>query len=183
MKYITLLISITLLYSCTSTKQLDTTNSTIEHNQSVNVDSLVKTKVDSVVRRYEELLKSLDADIIFYNDCDSAYIDTGSVKIVNTIKYVAGKGIEASGNIKSFKLRESQLLKLLEESTVQTESEINLRIKAEDDLKAEKESRKLDKKTKVFNLWWLLIVGYVLGWLFPPQKWIGKLKALISKLK
>lgn len=183
MKYIILLMSVTLLYSCKSTKKLQTSTETKEEKTTLNTDSIVKSKVDSVRNFYEEKLKSLDADIIFDTDCDTMWIDTGSTRtnVANTIKYVPGKGFEASGAIKQFKLKESELIKTIDDLFVQKEEEINLRIKAEDALKEEKKQRSLDKKTVVLSLWWLFFVGYIVGFLYPPKKVVALFKSLLRK--
>lgn len=179
---IVLITCILIICGCTSTKHLDTSLQTKEEVKTINTDSLVKSRVDSTRKHYEELLRTLDADIIFNNPCDSFFRDTGSVRVVNTVKYIPGKGFEASGNIKSFKLRESELLKSLDSMHIDVEHYTRLTEQAQDSLKVEIASRKLDKKTKVFNLWWLLFVGYVLGWQFPPSKWLPKVKSLFTKI-
>jgi hypothetical protein len=170
------------LFGCKTTKQIDSSVILKQETKTVNVDSIVNFKLDSTIKKYQELIRTLDADIIFDNKCDTAYIDTGSIRVVNTVKYIPGKGFEASGNIKAFRLRESELLKALDSMSVQVEHEIRLREQAEQILKEEQIIIKLDKKTKVFNLRWLLFVGVAIG-LFIGVKFKTPIQSLLTKLK
>lgn len=168
-----------LLFGCKSAKHIEKDSSSKEERKSVNTDSLVKLKVDSVRSYYEEKLKTLDADIVFDTGCDTMWIDTGTFRtnIVNMVKYIPGKGFEASGAIKTFKLKESELLKTIDYMSLQMEQEINLRIKAEELLKEERATKKVDKETKWFS-WWLLLAAYALGVFFPPMKILNTIRNL-----
>lgn len=176
---IIIITCIVAVFGCTSTKNIDTASEIKKEIKVLNVDSIIKRNVDSVKRKYEELIKTLDADIVFNNNCDTTYIDTGSVKVISTIKYIPGKGFEATGNISRFKLRESELLKSLDEATIRAESETNLRIQAQRELQEEKIIKNIKKKSKFFSFWWLLIIAYLLGWKFP----LPNLIPIIKKLK
>lgn len=171
------------LCSCKSTKNIDKAITSLQNIESVNIDSIVNVSVDSLKKHYLEKLNNTEADIVFSN-CDTIlkYRDTGSTRVINTVRYVPGKGIEASGMIGSFRLKESELLKKLDSFAVEYESESRLRATAEQQLKEEQSKKVVAKKTKVFNLWWLLFVGYVLGWQFPPSKLIHKVKSFSTKI-
>ncbi len=161
--------------SCSTTKDLDKNKETITVTQKVDVDSIVKTKVDSVVRHYQEVMKSLDADIIFFED--TIYMP-GKERVVNTVKYVPGKGIKASGNIKAFKLKQLELIRLLDEITNERENEVNLRMRAEDSLKYYHAQKSLEKKSKpTWYIWFSL--GFITCLGFHKRKLI---LSLIKKI-
>jgi len=136
--------------SCNVTKKVDKQTESITQVKTINIDSIVKLKVDSTARHWMEFVRTLDADIIF-NDCDTVFTP-GKERVVNTIKYVPGKGFEAVG-VKQFKIKESELIKTIDELTLDREHEINLRIAAEDSLKYYHSMKTLDKKTK--SIWWI----------------------------
>jgi heme/copper-type cytochrome/quinol oxidase subunit 2 len=136
--------------SCTTTKKVDKQTENITEVKTVNIDSIVKLKVDSTARHWMEFVRTLDADIIF-NDCDTVFTP-GKERVVNTIKYVPGKGFEAVG-VKQFKLKESELIKTIDELTLDREHEVNLRIAAEDSLKYYHSMKTTDKKKK--SIWWI----------------------------
>lgn len=171
--------------SCTSTKNIDKAITSLQQIKSVNIDSLVTVSMDSVKKHYLEKLKNSEVDIVFDNNCDTVlkYRDTGSTKVINTIKYIPGKGIEASGRIKSFNLRESELLKQLDSMAVELESEARKREGVEIQLKDEQNRKTINKKTKVFNLWWLLFVGFIVGVVIESKyKLFQKAKSLFTKI-
>jgi len=172
-----LLILLTGLFaSCKITKQIDKQTDVVTETEKINIDSIVKIKVDSIARHYSELMKLLDADVIF-NDCDTIYI-TGKERIINTIKYVPGKGFEVSGDIKQFKLKEAELLKQIDEITLEMEMETNKRMIAEQDLVSAKFllSKEVKKKSKsLWLLWYSLGAASMFG-LYNRRKIISLFK-------
>jgi heme/copper-type cytochrome/quinol oxidase subunit 2 len=150
-----LLILMLGIFACTTTKHIEKETESITEVSKVNIDSIVKIKVDSVASHYQEFLNQLEADVVF-SDCDTVLLP-GETKIVNTVTYVPGKGIVATGNIKQFKLKQEELIKLIDEITIEKENEINLRIRAEDSLKYYHSLKTLDKKTK--SIWWIWFIA------------------------
>jgi len=159
---------------CTSTKHIDKQIESITEVSRVNIDSIVKIRVDSVVKHYDEYINTLSADVIF-SDCDTVLLP-GETKVINTVSYVPGKGIVATGNIKQFKLKQEELIKIIDEITVDREHEINLRIAAEDSLKYYHSMKTLDKKKK--STWWIWFGLGALGMLV-----IWKRKYIMSLFK
>jgi len=139
--------------SCKVTKDIEQEVQTTSVVTKVNVDSIVKIKVDSTAKFYIEFYSSLESDVVF-NDCDTVFVP-GKERVINTVKYIPGKGFEVSGDIKHFKLKESELLKQIDEITIEKEMETNLRMSLEDSVKAYKFllSKEVERKTK--SLWWL----------------------------
>jgi len=170
-----------LSFSCKVTKDIEQEVQTTSVVTKVNVDSIVKVKVDSVAKHYQELIKTLDADIIFNDpEHDTVFIQ-GKERIVNKVEYVPGKGFNVSGDIKSFKLKESELLKKLDEISLDREMETNLRMSLEDSVKAYKFllSKEVERKTKNLLWWGMLIGAAVVLFIYNRKKIISLFKKVI----
>jgi len=180
-----LTLSSILIFSCSSSKKINTSSEKTTATSIIDVDSLVTKKVDSTSRHYEEKIKTLDNIIEFGENCnddvlaevidslqsqlfDSAVnldalrraiylLQSEKLKQPGKIVYRPDGSFEATGlKYANMKLFESQ--KQIDDLKMMVEEMTNLKIKAEEELKVEKANKQVDKKTKFFTQWWLWII-------------------------
>jgi len=188
------LISLLALSSCTTTKAKQSTSSTIETNDVLDVDSLVKAKVDSTAFHYLQRIKKLNASLAFGENCNDDTLNAiirrlniaikDSVKqleklqqIINdlsTMKKEPGKlTFHSDGSFEAIGVMNANTQWLESLLTVDSlkkviEQEKQAKIKAQNELKAKESVTVKTKKTR--PIFWLLILCYCFGWLFPPEK-------------
>lgn len=180
--------------SCSVTKSKQTDSSSIETHDAIDVDSLVKVKLDSTVKYYEAELKRATQSLEFGENCNDDSLNAIIFRLNNTIKRIAvsyndslkvldelrsaaadlgklkkepGKlvfkndGSFEATNLKTANLQWLELTQRIFEATKQMNEERQLKIKAQNDLKAVQETITKNKKTGF--PWLIAIISYVLG--------------------
>lgn len=170
---ILLLSLITILTSCTSTKNISRSSSTTDSTVITELRDSVRVLKD-VISFYETTIKNMDNTAIVF-EVDTLYRDTGRV-VTNKVIVKSDGSIAAEGRIKSLnieKLKEQQAKHYLE--TVVDSFAIELdKTKAE--LSKKQEIKVVEKKVR-FIPWyvWLIIIP---AWIFGDRlrNWLNKRK-------
>jgi hypothetical protein len=182
------------LSSCSVTKNKATESTSIDEHDIIDVDSLVRAKLDSAAVQYLQQIRKLQSELVFGENCNDdslnaiiyrlnnsitrlSFAFADSMMIIDELRSTAsdlhklkkepGKlFLRADGTFEAIGLRTANM-KLIDSLTQmsvvrkQLQSETELRVKAEHDLKA---ASKVDVKGKKSGFPWLVaIISFVLG--------------------
>lgn len=196
-----------IVFGCSSSKHIDTTNHTTEEKKEINIDSLVKSSEEKIRKQYEEKQKETSAAIEFMKNNDEVMEDVinelqntlyangmsadSITDILNRLRSTPCNGgkvkvntdgsYEISG-IKSLNAKVFELQKKLD-STIQRKSDSTVLHKTDTEAKKEVvKIKSVDKEVKLMSWLMFFIVGYVLGVFLPPMKIMDVVKKLITKI-
>lgn len=182
-----LLLILFIFISCTSTKKVATTTNETSESKTVNIDSIVKVKSDSLRLLYEEKQRQFETGVIFMNtQLDSlcqmvinelqAGVLEGDeradsllqalrkiIRPVNVIKVNRDGSFEASGQIQSFNLKISEWQKRYDLLKLEKERIDSVNKKLSEENKSLAETRNVDKKTKFLTNWWIYLLFFAGG--------------------
>lgn len=169
MLFLIIAIIIVILFSrCNTTKHTLQTIQSIEQKNSVNVDSLVKAKVDSVRVTIERSKTETSTGVIFDHQCDSVFIHEYDSIPIDRIVYKSDGSFEATGIIKSYTLKISDWQKKYDSlSLVKTELD-SLNKSLLQSTSQTTTVKTEDKTAKVSSLWRgiIVIIAFLLGTIF-----------------
>lgn len=169
------------LTGCSSSKHVATSSEEVTSTSAINVDSLVRRKIDSTASHYEQKIKQLDNTIQFGENCNddtlnsiirklrSALTDStyrvqslmAAIAQLESLPKQPGKIIyKSSGSFEAIGLKFANLKLLQSQVAIDSmrsalEEEVNLRIVAGDSLSIIKNTKTVDKEKKFFDKWWI----------------------------